>query len=80
MRFISLLAYGLAVSATPKPHHDIDAFIEKQTPIALEQLFCNVGPDGCRASEVDSGLIIASPSKDSPPCRHPIDSMSKQQH
>ncbi|KAL7795225.1 Six-hairpin glycosidase-like protein [Trichoderma ceciliae] len=40
----------------------VDDFINKETPIALNNLICNVGPDGCRAFGTSAGAVIASPS------------------
>ncbi|KAL6891498.1 glycoside hydrolase family 15 Glucoamylase [Trichoderma longibrachiatum] len=40
----------------------VDDFISTETPIALNNLLCNVGPDGCRAFGTSAGAVIASPS------------------
>lgn len=45
---------------------DVDSFVAAETPIALEQLLCNIGASGCHSSGVSSGLVIASPSKSDP--------------
>ncbi|ORY64006.1 glycoside hydrolase family 15 protein [Pseudomassariella vexata] len=45
---------------------DVDSFVAAEEPIALEQLLCNIGPSGCHASGVGSGLVIASPSQSDP--------------
>ncbi|UNI20086.1 Glucan 1,4-alpha-glucosidase [Purpureocillium takamizusanense] len=47
----------------------VDSFIAAETPIALEQLLCNIGPDGCNARGVASGAVIASPSMQDPDCK-----------
>jgi glucoamylase len=47
----------------------VDDFIDSETPFALEQLLCNIGADGCNAAVVKAGLVIASPSKQDPPCK-----------
>lgn len=49
---------------------DVDSFVASETPIALEQLLCNIGPDGCHSSGVDPGLVIASPSTVDPDCQY----------
>lgn len=49
----------------------VDSFIGTETPIALEQLLCNIGSDGCNAQGAASGAVIASPSKQDPDCKHP---------
>ncbi|CAI0652044.1 unnamed protein product [Colletotrichum noveboracense] len=46
---------------------DVDSFIATETPIALAQLLCNIGPNGCHAAGVSSGIVIASPDKTDPP-------------
>ncbi|EFQ30066.1 glycosyl hydrolase family 15 [Colletotrichum graminicola M1.001] len=46
---------------------DVDSFVATQTPIALQQLLCNIGPNGCHAQGVSSGIVIASPDKVDPP-------------
>ncbi|KAK1997637.1 family 15 glycosyl hydrolase [Colletotrichum falcatum] len=46
---------------------DVDSFIATETPIALQQLLCNIGPNGCHAQGVSSGIVIASPDKVDPP-------------
>lgn len=48
----------------------VEDFISTETPIALEQLLCNIGPDGCHADGVKAGLVVASPSKEEPPCSY----------
>jgi glucoamylase len=45
----------------------IDEFIEVESSIALDQLLCNIGPDGCHATNVHPGVVIASPDRDDPP-------------
>ena len=50
----------------------IDSFIESESPLAYEQLLCNIGPDGCHASGVSSGIVIASPDKQDPDCKSRI--------
>ncbi|KAH7157095.1 putative glucoamylase GMY1 [Dactylonectria macrodidyma] len=44
----------------------VDDWISFETPIALEQLLCNIGSTGCHASGVSSGIVIASPDKSDP--------------
>ncbi|KAL1838780.1 hypothetical protein VTJ49DRAFT_2208 [Mycothermus thermophilus] len=44
----------------------VDSFIDNQRPIAWNKLLCNIGPDGCAAKGVASGVVIASPSKAEP--------------
>ncbi|KAI1106724.1 carbohydrate-binding module family 20 protein [Jackrogersella minutella] len=44
----------------------VDDFIATEEPIALAQLLCNIGSGGCHSGGVVSGIVIASPSTDSP--------------
>ncbi|KAF7551843.1 hypothetical protein G7046_g7590 [Stylonectria norvegica] len=44
----------------------VDNFIDTETPIALGQLLCNIGPDGCHTPGVNAGLVIASPDTHDP--------------
>lgn len=44
----------------------VDSFIATESPIALERLLCNIGADGCYASGASDGVVVASPSKNSP--------------
>jgi glucoamylase len=53
----------------PVLKQSVEDFIQSETPIALERLLCNIGADGCHASGVSHGLVIASPSKEAPPCK-----------
>lgn len=48
---------------------DVDSFIAKETPIALRELLCNIGPNGCHAPGVSPGIVIASPDRTDPPCK-----------
>ncbi|KAH6656331.1 glycoside hydrolase family 15 protein [Truncatella angustata] len=45
---------------------DVDSFLATEEPIAYAQILCNLGPSGCHASGVGSGLVLASPSKSDP--------------
>ncbi|KAH7154957.1 putative glucoamylase GMY1 [Dactylonectria estremocensis] len=47
----------------------VDDWISFESPIALEQLLCNIGSTGCHASGVSSGIVIASPDKSDPDCK-----------
>ncbi|KJZ80408.1 hypothetical protein HIM_00258 [Hirsutella minnesotensis 3608] len=44
----------------------VDSFVQIQQPIALQKLFCNIGPDGCNVKGVGPGAVIASPSTADP--------------
>ncbi|OJJ44919.1 hypothetical protein ASPZODRAFT_153256 [Penicilliopsis zonata CBS 506.65] len=44
----------------------LDGFISSETPIALQGVLANIGADGARAAGVESGIVVASPSKVNP--------------
>lgn len=45
------------------------SFIASETPIALQGILDNIGPDGAKVAGAGSGLVIASPSKADPDCK-----------
>lgn len=47
---------------------DVASFVATEDPIAYAQILCNLGPSGCHASGVGSGLVLASPSTADPNC------------
>lgn len=53
------------------PHADdaLVRFIASETPIALQGILDNIGPDGKKVAGAGSGLVIASPSKANPDCK-----------
>ena len=46
----------------------LDSFISSQSPIALQGVLNNIGPNGAKVSGAASGLVIAGPSKNNPDC------------
>ncbi|KUI55350.1 Glucoamylase [Cytospora mali] len=44
----------------------VDSFVATESPIAIARILCNIGSDGCYASGVASGAVLASPSKVNP--------------
>lgn len=80
--FSSLLFLGsfafqsaLSWSAATRTRRDVelqkrslDSFIATESPYALNEILCNIGSDGCQASGVDSGIVIASPDQTNPDC------------
>ena len=44
-------------------------YIASETPIALQGILNNIGPDGAKVAGAGSGLVIASPSKVAPNCK-----------
>jgi len=47
----------------------VDSFIEWETPIAWRKLLCNIGSSGCAAQGAAPGVVVASPSRNDPPCK-----------
>lgn len=44
----------------------VDSWVNTEIPIAWQKLLCNIGPNGCAAQGVGSGVVVASPSKSNP--------------
>ncbi|KAM0338256.1 hypothetical protein ACHAPU_011381 [Fusarium lateritium] len=44
----------------------VDSFIKSESSVAIEQLLCNIGSDGCNSKNVASGVVIASPDTQDP--------------
>lgn len=65
----TLLLGTLRAAACPTGSSAIDEYIETERIVALEQLLCNIGDDGCNAAGADPGVVVASPSKSDPDCR-----------
>ncbi|KAF9885466.1 hypothetical protein FE257_012902 [Aspergillus nanangensis] len=64
-------AFAGAVAASPRfPMHrrqsDLEAFIQKQTPIAKQGVLNNIGDEGSLVQGAAAGIVVASPSKDNP--------------
>lgn len=53
----------------PQPDDALARFIVSETPIALQGILDNIGPDGEKVAGAGSGLVIASPSKVEPDCK-----------
>ncbi|KAM5351995.1 hypothetical protein ACJ41O_004718 [Fusarium nematophilum] len=62
----SVLGWPAGNHLGPVKRAAVDDFIESETPIAVEQLLCNIGPDGCHANGVYPGVVIASPDTQDP--------------
>ncbi|PKY01204.1 glucan 1,4-alpha-glucosidase [Aspergillus campestris IBT 28561] len=64
---VGLSAVLPAVLASPYQHQkraDIDAFIEKENPIAREGILNNIGADGKLVPGAGPGIVVASPSEE----------------
>lgn len=46
----------------------VDSFIATESPIALNNLLCNIGSTGACAQGAASGIVVASPDKVNPDC------------
>ena len=46
----------------------IDSFIAAESPIALQGILNNIGPDGAKAAGAAPGIVVASPFKFNPNC------------
>jgi hypothetical protein len=79
--FLSLLVSTFAAQAAlalPGPTRTkreiakraLDDWITTESPYALTEILCNIGSDGCAVSGAASGLVIASPDRVNPDCRH----------
>lgn len=68
MRFVSsaLLLGSVALQAVLG--RSVDSFIDAQSPVALQPLLCNIGPDGCNVKSAAPGVVVASPSTQNPDC------------
>ncbi|KAF4948738.1 hypothetical protein FGADI_9393 [Fusarium gaditjirri] len=47
----------------------VDSFIKSESLVAIEQLLCNIGSDGCNSKNVATGIVIASPDTQDPDCK-----------
>ena len=64
---VGLSAVLPAVVASPYQHQkraDIDAFIEKENPIARQGILNNIGADGKLVPGAGPGIVVASPSEE----------------
>ncbi|KAF4444652.1 putative glucan 1,4-alpha-glucosidase [Fusarium austroafricanum] len=44
----------------------VESFIKFESSVAIEQLLCNIGSDGCNSRNVATGIVIASPDTKDP--------------
>lgn len=68
----TLLLGALGATACPAGDSTIGEYVEAERIVALEQLLCNIGDDGCNAAGADPGIVVASPSKSDPDCMVPL--------
>lgn len=69
--FHGILEYGQAEASTNvrQLSTSLEDFISTETPIALQGILDNIGPNGTNAWGASDGIVIASPSKSDPDCR-----------
>ena len=67
----TLQATACGQGTCPAGAASITEFIEEENIVALEQLLCNIGDDGCNAAGAAPGVVVASPSKSDPDCTIP---------
>lgn len=67
---LCVLAMGHTALAAPSlsSRASLDSWLEGEASIALSRILANIGSAGVYATSADSGVIIASPSTDSPNC------------
>lgn len=47
----------------------LDSFLATETPIALQGVLNNIGPNGADVAGASAGIVVASPSRSDPDCR-----------
>jgi glucoamylase len=52
----------------PRATSSIDSFVAAESPIALQGILNNLGPDGSKAAGAHAGVLVASPFKFNPNC------------
>lgn len=62
-------SYGYSYGGYSHADDVLASFIVSETPIALQAILDNIGPDGKKVAGAGSGLVIASPSKVEPDCK-----------
>lgn len=72
---LGALALGHAVVASPqlapRATTSLDTWLASETTVAREGILDNIGSSGAYAASAKSGIVIASPSTDSPNCKEP---------
>ena len=52
------------------PSESLDSFVSTENAIAMQGILDNIGGNGSKTAGVGAGLIVASPSKANPDCKH----------
>jgi glucoamylase len=67
------LTLGQAVFAAPRlaarATTSLDTWLASETAVARQGILDNIGSSGVYATSADPGIVIASPSTDSPDCK-----------
>ncbi|KAI1757169.1 carbohydrate-binding module family 20 protein [Xylaria castorea] len=65
-RLSVLAACSIANASGPPQANNLDAFVEKERTISLQNVLKNIGPSGSRVPGAGAGVIVASPSTVNP--------------
>lgn len=77
-QLVVLALVGLAAARPAEPEKiqlqaritgSLSSYIATESPIALQGVLDNIGPDGAKVPGAGSGLVIASPSTSNPDCQ-----------
>lgn len=58
-------------SQEPLVARDLEDFIDRQSEISIDGVLANIGPDGSNVVGLPPGVVVASPSRSDPDCKHP---------
>ena len=64
--FVARLVGATSNNLSPRQSNDIDSFVLKESPIALQGILNNIGANGSRVEGASSGIVVASPSTQDP--------------
>jgi len=67
---VTLFCCGAGAAPTELKPRDLSSFVALERAIAIQGVLNNIGPDGSKAPGAGPGYIIASPSRDDPPCKY----------
>lgn len=76
IRKLLVLATSLgSVATSPVDHKNqaggsLDTWLAAESPIALQGVLNNIGAGGAKVTGARAGIVVASPSKNEPPCRY----------
>jgi len=64
--FLSTLVGATSFKFFSRQSNDLDSFISKESPIALQGVLNNIGANGSQVNGASSGIVVASPSTQDP--------------